>query len=408
MRHVVLVSCLLILTATLAAQVGQFGTSVNVKEVNSTTQDYYPYISADNLTLRIGSSRTDIPGSPGGWDIYVATRTHPHSPFGPVTREPGAINGPTNDVSPHMLSSELVAYTANSSTGGKGSHDIWMFTRPTPTSPWAAGTNVGAVNTATTEYGVSVTDDDLYLLTVSGSNIVESTRPDVKSAWGSAKTVPELTGSSPKDMGMSLDGLTVYYSVSGFSGGPGGYDIVKSTRVFRTDKWSAPVLVANVNSTGTDRSPKPSPDGRQLFFCSSQTGGLGGQDVWMAPFTGLSYQNLPRIGSPLLFHVTDATRPGMAYQVALSFTNNVGIPVSGVGTIPLDLDSLLILSTSNTVPAVFVSFGGALNINGEATAQLSLPASLGLVGFTFHTAAVTYDARGINFITNGLKLGIHR
>jgi len=407
MRHVVFVACLLVLTATLTAQVGQFGTPVNVKEVNSTTQDYYPYISGDNLTIRIGSSRTDIPGSPGGWDIYVSKRTNPHSPFGSVTREPGAINGPTNDLSPHMLSSELVAYTANSSAGGKGGHDIWMFTRPTPTSPWAAGTNVGAVNTGSTEYGVSVTDDDLYLLTISSSRIVQSTRPTVSSPWGSAQSVPELTGSSPRDMGLSLDGLTVYYGASNVSG-PGGYDIVKSTRVFRTSKWSAPVLVANVNSTTTDRSPKPSPDGRQLFFSSSRAGGVGGQDVWMAKFTGLSYQNLPRVGSPLLFHVTEATKPGIAYQIALAFSNNRGIPVGGVGTIPLDLDSLLILSTSNSVPAVFVNFGGALNIKGEATGQLSIPVSLCLVGITFHAAAVTYDASGINFISNGLKLGIHR
>jgi hypothetical protein len=406
MRPLAFASCLLLIAATLPAQ---FSAPVNVTEVNSSTQDYYPYISADNLTMRIGSDRTDIPGSPGGWDIYVAKRNNPHSLFGAVSREPGLINGSTNDVSPHMLSSELVAYTANSGSGGAGGHDIWRFTRTGPTASWGAGTNVTAVNTSGTEYGVSVTDDDLYMLTISGSNVVEATRPDVKSPWGSVRIATELNaGTGRRDMGMSLDGLTVYYGVTGFSGGPGGYDILKATRVFRSNTWGAPQLVANINATGTDRSPKPSPDGRQLFFSSDRSGGVGGQDVWVSYFTGLSYQNLPQIASPVLLHVTHPQKPGEAYQIGLSLSNNIGIRIPNVGTIPLDLDNLLILSVQNSVPGLFIAFAGKLDINGEATGQLNIPPSIGLVGIPFHAAAVLYNAKGISYISNGLHLGIHR
>ena len=166
--------------------------------------------------------------------------------------------------------------------------------------------------------------------------------------------------------------------------------------------------MANVNSTGTDRSPKPSPDGRQLFFSSSRSGGVGGQDVWVSYFTGLSYQNLPQIASPLLLHVTHAQKPGEAYQIGLSLSNNTGIRIPNVGTIPLDLDNLLILSVQNPVPGLFINFAGTLNINGEATGQLNIPASIGLVGIPFHAAAVLYGPQGVSYITNGLKLGIHR
>ena len=169
--------------------------------------------------------------------------------------------------------------------------------------------------------------------------------------------------------------------------------------------------MSNINSSSSDHRPSISPDGRQLFFASGRPAsapGVSGTSVWMTTFTGLSYQNLPQVASPLLLHVTDASRPGMNYQVGLSFSNNVGIPVGPVGTVPLDFDNLLIISVTNLLPQLFVNFGNALDVRGEATAQFNIPPLLALVGIDFHAAAVTYDAKGVNSITNGLKFSIHR
>ena len=415
MRILLIVPCLFLIAAGLSAQVGSWSAPAVVPELSSNTSDYYPFMSRDNLTFRVASSRTDIPGSPGGWDIYRAVRTNPHTPFGAISREPGSINGPTNDLGHHIMGDELTAYVANSMGGGVGGHDIWVFTRTSPTANWGTGVNLKPVNSTSTDYCVTVTDDHLEMYLSSSSMLKRSTRTGISSPWGTAAAVPELNApTAPKNCMMPSitgDGLTMYLCMSGAPGGPGSYDIYVVTRKKRGDTWSAPTLVANINSSTTDHRPTISPDGRQLFFSSSRATGnpnLGSTCIWQTNFTGLSYQNLPQVASPLLLHITVPQKQGSSYQVGISFTNNTGIPVGSVGTIPLDLDPLLILSVQNILPTIFSNFGGTLNIYGEATATLHIPASLALVGIDFHAAAVTYGASGIDFITNGLVFSIHR
>jgi hypothetical protein len=420
MRALLVLSVLALLATGLPAQVGAWtlpagwSTPVIVPELSSNGSDYYPFISRDNLTFRVASSRTDIPGSPGGWDVYQATRTNPHSPFGPITREPGAINGSTNDLGHHFMGDELTAYVANSQAGGVGGHDVWMFTRPNPASPWGAGIAVPQINSTSTDYCVTVTEDHLEMYLSRSGVLAMSTRLSPTTAWGAAAPVPELnTPTLPANCYMpsiTSDGLTMYVANSNLPGGLGSYDIYVVTRMKRTDPWGTPVQVPNVNSSSSDHRPSISPDGRQLFFASGRTAPspLASNCIWVSYFTGLSYQNLPQVGSPLLLHVTEASKPGMSYQVGLSFSNTTGIKVPNVGTIPLDFDNLLLLSVLNQAPQVFVNFAGSLNINGEATATLIIPGDLGLVGIDFYAAAVLYDSAGINFITNGLGFSIHR
>jgi WD40 repeat protein len=393
------------LALTLPAQAA-WSTPVEVTAINSTTQDYYPQISGDNKTLRVSSSRT---GGVGGWDVFYATRAHAHAPWGPVQVEPGAINSTSNDLSPHVLSSELIAYFA-SLRPGTGGTDIWQVSRTASSQPWANAIEITTVNTTSSEYGVSVTDDELLMLLTSGNDLVASERTSLTQPWPTPIKVAELNiGTSHRDTRVSGDGLTVFFASTGATPSVGGYDIYMATRTFRTDRWGTPVHVATINSTATDRVPSLSSDGRQLFFSSSRTGGTGGQDVYVSMFTGLSYQNLPQVGSPLYLHLTYAARPGDNYQIGLSFTNNVGIAIPNVGTIPLDLDNLLIFVVQFPIPQIFTNFAGTLDVRGEATGQLNFPPSVGLVGIPFHAAAVLYNSKqGLTHITNGLKLGIHR
>ena len=411
MRILALLALFAVALGAPAMAQGTWSIPVEVKAVNSTSTDYYPHISGDSKTLRVSSARADLPGRVGGYDVNFATRTNRHSPWGAMQVEPGTINSTTNDVSPHVLSDELTCYLANS-LPGTGGHDIWCVSRNSPSAPWGNAIEIASVNTTSTEYGVSVTDDELYMaLWSSNGYFVESVRASITQPWPTPTPVAELNIGSPasgKDTRVSTDGLTMYFCPSGAPGSVGGNDIYVARRTFRTDRWGTPTIVPNVNSTGTDRVPSISPDGRELYFSSSRTGGTGGQDIWVSYFTGLSYQNLPQIASPLLLHVTDAGKPGEGYQIGLSLSNNIGIRIPNVGTVPLDLDNLLILSVQNLVPGFFMNFAGILDKYGEATGQLNIPASIGLVGVPFHAAAVLYNPQGISYITNGLTLGIHR
>jgi len=412
MRVIPLAAFALALLAVSIAAQGTWSTPVEVKAVNSTTQDYYVHISGDNKILRVSSSRTDIPGYVGGWDVNYATRTSPFTPWSSLKTEPGAINSTSNDLSPHVLSDELTAYFA-SLRPGTGGGDIWMVTRTNPGAAWANPVEITTVNSTSTEYGVSVTDDDTYMLLWSSSlgYFVESTRPSPTQPWSKPVPVPELnigTPSGGKDTRVSAEGLTVYFCPSGAPGGVGGNDIYVATRDFRQQKWGTPTIVPNVNSTTTDRVPSISPDGRELYFTSSRTGGTGGQDVYVSYFTGLSYQHLPQLGSQLWLHLTHAQKPGVNYQMALSLTNIVGIPIPGVGKIPLDPDPLFFLTIQNLLPTVFMKFSGTLDSNGRATGVVNIPPIPGLVGVVFNAAAVLYDTTGIVYISNGRSFGIHR
>lgn len=392
----------LIVTAiigSVAAAQGAWSTPVEVTAVNTTTQDYYPNISRDGLTLRIASSRSDLAGFVGGWDINAATRSGPGQSWVGLQTEPGTINSTSNDLSPHVLPGDTVAYFASLRPGTGGS-DIWRVSRAAPNQPWGNATEITPVNTTTTEYGVSVTDDELYMLLTSGSNIVESTRASIALPWGAPVVVSELNiGTSQRDTRVSGDGLTVYFASNG--------NLFVSRRPFRTAKWGTPVSLGSVNSTGTDRVPSPTSDGRELFFSSSRPG-TGGQDVWVTTFTGLSYEGLPQVGSPLLLHVTHPARPGAIYQIGLSFSNTIGIPIPGVGTIPLDFDKLFEISVVNPIPGLFQNFSNTLNVRGESTAVLSIPPIGALIGVSFHAAFVTLGTSGVDYISNGLQLGIHR
>lgn len=47
-------------------------------------------------------------------------------------------------------------------------------------------------------------------------------------------------------------------------------------------EWSAPIMVANVNSEFVDNGPAISRNGRSLYFGSARPGGFGGMDLWVS------------------------------------------------------------------------------------------------------------------------------
>lgn len=80
---------------------------------------------------------------------------------------------------------------------------------------------------------------------------------------------------------LSRDELSLYFT-SSRSGGLGGNDIWVSRRLSVDSAWGTPVnLGAPVNSSSNDQGPALSPNGLMLFFHSERAGGFGAQDIYV-------------------------------------------------------------------------------------------------------------------------------
>jgi len=77
------------------------------------------------------------------------------------------------------------------------------------------------------------------------------------------------------------------------------------------------------------------------------------------------------------------------YVLAASWSDVFGIRLADGRRIPLDVDSLMLLSL--TVPAIFQDFMGRLNASGVADATLNVPPAPALRGVKFRIGFITVD-----------------
>jgi Tol biopolymer transport system component len=92
-------------------------------------------------------------------------------------------------------------------------------------------------------------------------------------------------------------------------------------------------------------------------------------------------------GSTVALLMEDPSRPAATYLVRCAFGRSPGLFLPGVGTVPLNPDTLFWLS--GLVPTIFKNFQGVLNANGQATAAVALPNTPVLSGLVFYASFVT-------------------
>jgi len=107
----------------------------------------------------------------------------------------------------------------------------------------------------------------------------------------------------------------------------------------------------------------------------------------------------PAVGNPV--NLKGRGTAGLGYVGACSLGHS-GIPIGGGRSIPLDLDSLLLLSLS--LPSVFQNFQGTTDANGDFTMTLNTPAAPQLAGFTIWSSAVTFDQSGVREIAPDVEI----
>jgi formylglycine-generating enzyme required for sulfatase activity len=111
---------------TRASVSSTFEPPVEISELNTTTYyEFDPVLSADGLTLYFGSDR---PGGLGSYDIWVATRATPLSPFGSPT-DVTEVNSSASDSPTHISADGTALYLSSFRSGGAGDMDMWVATR---------------------------------------------------------------------------------------------------------------------------------------------------------------------------------------------------------------------------------------------------------------------------------------
>ena len=124
-------------------------------------------------------------------------------------------------VHPAISSDELTLYFASDMPGTNGGFDIWVITRPKKTSPFGRPVNLGlSVNSADHEMFPSLENDStLYFASkghvgLGGYDIFKSQRVDGK--WTPAENLKHPINSEADDYGIIFDHGTVIDPVSGF------------------------------------------------------------------------------------------------------------------------------------------------------------------------------------------------
>jgi hypothetical protein len=138
----------------------EWGTPMNLgPTVNSSVDQCYISISADELTLYFSSNRG---GGYGAYDLWVTTRETIHDPWcTPVNLGP-TVNSSSYDVDTGISSDGRMLFFASDRSGGYGSatDDIWVTTRKTTDDPWGEPMNLGSpVNSSAWEDCPNVSAD---------------------------------------------------------------------------------------------------------------------------------------------------------------------------------------------------------------------------------------------------------
>jgi hypothetical protein len=273
-----------------------FGRPTNLgPAINTSGPDAMPCSSPDGLELYFNHGPSDVLA-----DIWVCRRATPEGPWGPPSNLGPMVNSPGGDAPGSMSADGLSLYLFSERSGGFGSYDIWVTSRPTVQDDWGVPTNLGpVVNTGFRDQDPIISPDGLELYFTSdrpggcgGRDLWVTKRATVNDGW-STPTNLGATINTPADewySGISPDGrlliLTSNRPGGCASGGDLGlYDLYLARRATNYDPWGAPVnLGPIVNGPYWDSCPNLSADGSTLYFVRSMDpADFGFSDLWQVP-----------------------------------------------------------------------------------------------------------------------------
>lgn len=275
---------------------------------------------------------SDRPGGSGGLDVYVSRRSSINDPWGPPQNLGTKINTEANDYCPLVTPDGHTLIFVSNRAGGQGMGDLYIAFRRNALDDlaWDGVQPLTELNGPSDEFGPTAYDNTDGSITLfynsdragglGGPDIYTSTL-GADGRFTAPRLVPELSSSGSDTWPVvRLDGLEMFLT-SNRSGTLGGNDLWSSTRGSTSDAWSAPVNLGSVvnTSSGEGRSWVYAGGTRLLFF-SNRAGGNGLNDLYET--TRVRSAVVPVVGS-----VTGVG--GAQFKTFAQLTNSTASPVTG-------------------------------------------------------------------------------
>jgi len=147
-----------------------FGDSTNLgPTVNTEYYEDNPCISVDGLELYFNSNR---PNGHGSADLYVLKRATTSDPWQAPINLGATVNSSESDYVPSISTDELSLFFASNRPGSYGGMDIWLTTRTTKSDHWGPPVNLGpTVNGPDWDAFPNISADGLELFFSSGQGL---------------------------------------------------------------------------------------------------------------------------------------------------------------------------------------------------------------------------------------------
>ncbi len=263
----------------------------NLSEVNSTSDDIYPCISSDGLTIYFTTDRD------GNRNIYMATRLSTEESFTGLVTLPSA-ETPTSPVNtdeeeencPSISSDGLTLYFSRTPDGSDWNEcNIYYATRTSVDDVFDNAQQLSEVNSSRGDSMPCISEDGLKLYFASNRDnqydidIYVASRESTSDPF-SEPTAVDLLNSTDPDLTpyIARDGYSFY--LARIPTDVGNHEIYISTRMDLSSDWGTPEAVTQINSDLRESGPCLLYTSQFLYFSvyEETTEGYGGWDIWSA------------------------------------------------------------------------------------------------------------------------------
>jgi hypothetical protein len=250
----------------------RFSAPVHMGDVDSNVYDRDPFLSDDELTIYVSSSRS------GSTLLWTATRAAIGDAFStPVQVAELDAGGGVGKFS--MTHDGLYAVLSSGRTGTVGNADVWSTSRTANPGTWAtpSESDVSSTDTVDAEQDAEIDSSGvaLYYAHNPGSNpqqLMVATRASVTASFGTPAAISELnSGVGDRDPTVAFGDRVIVFG-SGRTAAFAGGNLWYATRASASDPWGTPELVPDLNGDADDADPHLGGDGCRLYFASDVTG----------------------------------------------------------------------------------------------------------------------------------------